>query len=172
MRIPLATYRLQFSPSFGFQKASRILPYLLDLGISDIYASPIFKAKQGSSHGYDIVDHNRLDTELGTQEELVTLFQEVSDRRMGWLQDVVPNHMSYSHENGMLADILELGEHSKFFDFFDIEWNHSCHELKGKILAPFLNEFYVDVLRKGDIKLEFGKNGFIVSCPGIALPLR
>lgn len=171
MRIPLATYRLQFGPLFGFGKAREILPYLSDLGISDIYASPIFKARKGSTHGYDVVDHNRLNPELGTLEEFEALLQEVSALKMGWLQDVVPNHMSYSHENDLLSDILERGRRTEYLGFFDVEWDYPGDNLKGKIQAPFLEEFYGDALEKDEIKLDFGNAGFAILCSGIRLPV-
>ncbi|MDD1751066.1 MAG: malto-oligosyltrehalose synthase [Methanothrix sp.] len=130
------------------------------------------KARKGSSHGYDVVDHNRLNPELGTLEEFEDLLQEVSALKMGWLQDVVPNHASYSHENDLLSDVLERGKLSEFFSFFDVEWDHPSDNLKGKIQAPFLEEFYRDALEKGDIRLEFSDAGFAISCSGIRLPVR
>ena len=119
MKIPLATYRLQFNPAFGFQKAKEILSYLDELGISDIYASPVFKAKAGSPHGYDVVDLNQLNPDLGSLDELQELTEDVRRLDMGWLQDIVPNHMAFDGENQMLMDVLENGRHSEFFDFFD-----------------------------------------------------
>ena len=171
MRTPLATYRLQFNPRFDFRDAMEILPYLSMLGISDIYASPVFRANKGSSHGYDITDHSHLNPDLGTPEEFENLLRAVKAKGMGWLQDVVPNHMSYSHENPMLSDVLERREKSPFYGFFDVEWEHPLESLKGKLLAPFLNELYGDALEGGKIKLEFGEEGFALAYSGLRLPL-
>src|SRR6056297_1347991 len=114
MHRPQSTYRLQFSGEFGFQQANQILEYLYDLGISDIYASPIFKARPGSNHGYDIVDFREINPELGTWFD----FQSLQDKRkflnMGWLQDIVPNHMAYSYDNPFIYDVLEKGQQSKY----------------------------------------------------------
>ena len=109
MQIPLATYRIQFCPQFGFGEAREIVSYLHDLGISHLYASPIFKARKASDHGYDVVDPNRLNPELGTWAELEALVRSLEARRMGWLQDIVPNHMAYDSANSWLADLFENG---------------------------------------------------------------
>jgi len=95
MRIPVATYRLQFTPDFGFKQAKAIAHYLDRLGISDLYASPIFKARSGSQHGYDVVDQNQINPELGGRGDFEALIKDLQDRGMGWLQDIVPNHMAY-----------------------------------------------------------------------------
>ena len=119
MRIPVATYRIQFNPAFGFRQAKEIVPYLSALWVSDLYASPIFKARQGSAHGYDVVDPTQINPDLGSQKDFEQLVGEVKKYGMGWLQDIVPNHMSYNSENQMLMDVLENGPHSPFYGFFD-----------------------------------------------------
>jgi len=172
MRLPVATYRLQFNSSFGFEKALEIVPYLADLGISDIYASPIFKAKRGSLHGYDIVDQNILNPELGTPEDFDALIKELKTYGMGWIQDIVPNHMSYSYENYMLSDVLERGTRSEYCQFFDIDWDHPWEGLKGKLLAPFLGDLYGKLLEQGEIKLVYDEAGFAACYYGIRMPLR
>ncbi len=118
IKIPLATYRLQFNPEFGFQNAREILSYLDELGISDIYASPVFKAKAGSPHGYDVVDLNQLNPDLGTSDDFDKLTDDIKSLDMGWLQDIVPNHMAFDGENQMLMDVLENGRHSEYVDYF------------------------------------------------------
>ncbi len=118
MNRPTATYRIQFNPAFGFRDAEEIVPYLAELGITDLYASPIFKAGKGSLHGYDVVDPNAINSELGTRADLDRLSEALHGRQMGWIQDIVPNHMAYSYENQMLRDVLEIGEASPFFHFF------------------------------------------------------
>ncbi len=172
MRIPLATYRLQFTPAFGFTAARKILPYLSDLGISDIYASPIFKARQGSMHGYDVVDPTQLNPELGTEEEFSRLTQVVQEHEMGWLQDIVPNHMAYDGANQMLRDVLENGECSEYIAFFDIDWNHPYESIRGRVLAPFLGRLYGEALEAGEITLQYSQDGFTIHYYALNFPLR
>ncbi|MEO0708960.1 MAG: alpha-amylase family glycosyl hydrolase, partial [Cyanobacteria bacterium J06649_5] len=138
MRIPVATYRLQFTPDFGFVQAKEIVDYLDQLGIADIYASPIFKSRSGSQHGYDVVDQNEINPELGGPGEFDSLIEELQERGMGWLQDIVPNHMAYDGQNQYLMDVLEHGPDSRYVDYFDIEWEHSYDDIQGKVLAPML----------------------------------
>ena len=136
-RIPLSTYRIQFNPSFNFKKAAEIVDYLSSLGISDVYASPIFAARKGSSHGYDIVDFNRLNPELGEREDFDALTASLKDREMGWVQDIVPNHMAITGENRFLMDVLENGSCSDYFGYFDIDWNHPDETHEGQAPRPF-----------------------------------
>ena len=157
MHIPAATYRIQFNPAFGFSDAATIISYLADLGISDLYASPVFKAKQGSTHGYDVVDPTRLNPELGGMEAFEHLIDTLRHHGMAWLQDIVPNHMAYDGENTMLMDVLENGENSPYYDFFDIQWEYPYEGMKGRILAPFLGSFYGEALENGEIRLAFGE---------------
>src|SRR5437870_9980016 len=114
MRIPTATYRLQLHKDFRFAQVRAIIDYLQALGISDIYASPIFKARPGSLHGYDVVDPNQINPEIGTGEEFAELSVELHRRDIGWVQDIVPNHMAYDGQNRMLMDVLENGPNSMF----------------------------------------------------------
>lgn len=172
MRIPLATYRLQFNPHFGFREALEIVPYLAKLGISDVYASPIFKSRSGSPHGYDVVDHNALNPDLGTAEDFEELSRALVAHGMGWIQDIVPNHMSYSYENLMLSDVLERGDKSKYAQFFDVDWEHPVDGLKGRLQAPFLGDLYGRTLEKGEIKLVYSQRGFAVAYYDLRLPLR
>ena len=172
IKIPVATYRLQFSPHFGFKEAMEIVRYLHELGISSIYASPIFKARKGSLHGYDVVDQNKLNAELGSQEDFERLIGEVKSKKMNWIQDIVPNHMAYDSQNKMLMDVLENGSSSEYFYFFDIEWNHPYESLRGKLLAPFLGKLYGDALESGEIVLKYEEDGFTVNYYDIRLPLK
>lgn len=172
MRLPVATYRLQFNSLFGFNDALKIVPYLAELGISDIYASPIFKARPGSLHGYDVTDQNILNPELGTPEDFKALMKEVRAHGMGWLQDIVPNHMSYSYDNRLLSDIFERGKKSEYCHFFDIEWDHPWEGLKGRLLAPFLGDLFGYILDRGEINLTYDQSGFAANYYGIRMPLR
>ena len=171
MQVPTATYRLQFSPSFGFQKAKSVIPYLHELGMSDIYASPIFKAVKGSTHGYDVVDPNELNAELGNRDDFAKLMDERQECKMGWLQDIVPNHMAFNSENKMLMDVLENGNQSRFFPFFDIAWDYPDQDLRGKVLVPILARLYNKALESGKIRLGFDTNGFHVQYYEFCLPL-
>lgn len=170
--IPTSTYRLQLNAAFGYAEALKIIPYLSRLGISCVYASPIFKARQGSTHGYDVVDPNRFNAELGSPEELEALFRLVKARGMGWLQDIVPNHMAFDAENRMLIDMLENGPNSKYYHFFDIEWDHPYEGIKGRLLAPFLGDFYGESIEDGSIRLLYGEDGFSATYYDKRFPIK
>lgn len=172
MRIPASTYRIQFNPEFGFVAAKKIVAYLSELGVSDLYASPIFKPRKGSTHGYDVVDPNQLNPELGTEEEFEELAQEIQQREMGWLQDIVPNHMAYDGQNPFLMDVLEYGPDSEFFNYFDIDWEHPYEDIKGKVLTPLLGDFYGRCLERGEIKLKYDDSGLSINYYNLKIPLR
>ncbi len=172
MKIPTATYRLQFRPEFGFERAIGIVPYLQELGISDIYASPIFEARRGSTHGYDVVDANHVRQELGGSEALERLIAKAQQHQLGWIQDIVPNHMAFSSENPLLVDLLENGPDSQYRDYFDINWEHSYESLRGRLLAPFLGNFYGECLENGELKLQYDERGFSVWYYDWRFPLR
>ena len=155
-RIPLATYRLQFNSSFTVRDAVDLLPYLSELGISDVYASPIFQARRGSAHGYDVCDHNRLNPELGSERDFEAFFAGLREHDLGLLLDIVPNHMGTSDPaNHWWMDVLEFGLTSSFARFFDIDWNSSDPALRGKVLLPVLGDFFGRVLERGEIKLAW-----------------
>jgi (1->4)-alpha-D-glucan 1-alpha-D-glucosylmutase len=155
-QVPIATYRLQFNRTFTFRDAAALVPYLAALGISHCYASPYLKARPGSAHGYDIVDHNSLNPEIGTPEDYEHFVAELHRHGMGQILDVVPNHMGVmGSDNAWWLDVLENGEASEFAEFFDIEWNPIKDELRGKVLIPILEDQYGNVLEKGELKLAF-----------------
>ncbi|MGB9292396.1 MAG: alpha-amylase family glycosyl hydrolase, partial [Desulfobaccales bacterium] len=170
MNTPTATYRIQFNPAFGFQAAQPVISYLADLGISDLYASPIFKAVKGSLHGYDVVDPNQLNPELGGFSDLEGLAAELKAHNMGWIQDIVPNHMAVDSDNRLLMDILENGSSSRYFQFFDVDWDYPAASLNKRILAPFLGWFYGECLENGEIALQYGPDGFKVAYYNLAFP--
>ncbi len=170
--IPRATYRIQFRPGFGFADCRAILPYLVELGITHVYASPIFKARPGSIHGYDVCDHHALNPELGPPEEYEQLMAEVKRLGMGWVQDIVPNHMAVSGDNKMLVDVLENGPDSRYITFFDIDWHHPYKSMSGRMLAPFLGSYYSQVLENGEIRLGLDDDGFHVRYYDLRFPLR
>ncbi|HWO40593.1 MAG TPA: malto-oligosyltrehalose synthase [Candidatus Eisenbacteria bacterium] len=172
MRLPLATYRLQFTPEFRFVDAREVVSYLRDLGITDLYASPVFHARPGSLHGYDVVDPGRLNPELGTSDEFESVVTAVHRHGMGWIQDIVPNHMAYDGRNRLLMDVLENGRGSPYCDYFDIDWNHPYESIRGRVLAPFLGDFYGTSLEKGEITLRYAENGLTVNYYALTLPLH
>lgn len=155
--IPLATYRLQFNSGFTFNDARRIVPYLHELGISHCYASPLLKARRGSSHGYDIVDHNVFNPELGTLEEFRLFVDTLHAHSMGLILDIVPNHMGIGgRDNAWWLDVLENGPASPYAEYFDIDWHQPLATLfRGKVLLPILGDYYGNVLDRGEIKLAF-----------------
>lgn len=171
MTLPVSTYRIQFNKDLTFQKAEKILRYLRDLGVSHIYASPIFKAKKGSMHGYDVVDPNEINPELGGEEDFDKLIEQVRNLNMGWIQDIVPNHMAFDGENKLLMDVFEKGEASPFYDYFDINWSHPYSNLRGKALTPFLGDLYENCLKKGEIVVGIDKEGFHIKYYDLRLPV-
>jgi (1->4)-alpha-D-glucan 1-alpha-D-glucosylmutase len=160
MLTPSATYRIQFNSAFTFQAAKRIVSYLADLGVTCLYASPIFKARKGSQHGYDVTDPNQLNAEVGSREDFDSLIEALNRRDLSWLQDFVPNHVAYDGGNRMLMDVFEKGRASAYFDFFDVTWDHLRENLRSKLLSPFLGSPYGETLEKGELSLEYGESGF------------
>ena len=150
-RVPVATYRLQLHKGFGFADATALVPYLAQLGVSHVYASPFLKARPGSMHGYDIVDHNSLNPEIGSEAELEALLEALRRHGMGLVLDVVPNHMGVLHGgNPWWQDVLEKGRASAFATFFDIDWLRG----RGRLLLPVLGKHYGEALEEGEIKLS------------------
>ncbi|MBK0402989.1 malto-oligosyltrehalose synthase [Adhaeribacter sp. BT258] len=160
MFVPAATYRIQFHKDFTFRDLMPQIPYLKALGIGTIYASPIFKARPGSTHGYDVTNAQELNPEIGSRQDFEALQQLLKENQMFWLQDIVPNHMAFHQDNGWLMDIFEHGPASEFYNFFDVNWEHENPELTGKLMAPFLGSTLEEALEKGDVKLVFGEGGF------------
>ncbi len=172
LRIPLASYRLQFNAAFRFDDARRIIPYLYELGIGDIYASPYFKAHPGSPHGYDIQDHTCLNPEIGSPEEYDGMVAELGSRGMGQILDIVPNHMCIEGQgNAYWMDVLENGPSSPYAGFFDIDWHPVKQELENKILIPILGDQYGTVLENGELCLYFDEGSFFVSYHDHRLPV-
>ncbi len=153
--IPRATYRLQFNDGFRFVQATEVTPYLADLGVSHCYASSYLKARPGSSHGYDIVAHDSLNPEIGTQQEYDNFVTTLKAHGLGQILDVVPNHMGVmGADNIWWMDVLENGPASVWSTFFDIDWEPINPSLKGKVLLPLLSEHYGTELNSGALRLE------------------
>jgi (1->4)-alpha-D-glucan 1-alpha-D-glucosylmutase len=155
-RIPLSTYRLQFNRDFTFNQAREIVPYLHELGISHLYASPYLKARPASRHGYDIIDHNKLNPEIGSDEEFEQLCATLAEHGMGQILDMVPNHMGVQGgDNNWWLDVLENGQASEYAGFFDIDWTPIKTNLHGKVLLPVLGNAYGAVLDNAELQLCF-----------------
>jgi (1->4)-alpha-D-glucan 1-alpha-D-glucosylmutase len=151
-----ATARLQFHKDFPLDRGTELVPYFSKLGISHIYASPILKARPGSTHGYDIVDHNQINPELGGEAALHRLVAALRAHGMGLILDIVPNHMGVGGaDNAWWMDVLEWGRASQYAEFFDVDWDPPDSTLRGRMLAPFLGASYGDVLANGELELHF-----------------
>lgn len=160
---PSATYRVQLNAGFTFDDARALVPYLAQLGISHLYASPILRAQPGSQHGYDIIDHNAFNPEIGTAEDFARLVETLRAHGLGLLIDFVPNHMGIGAENRWWVDVLEWGEESPYARYFDIDWKPLRRELAGKVLLPLLGEQYGVALERGEIRLAYERpDGFVL----------
>jgi len=151
IRPVVSTYRVQLNRGFGFSAVARIVPYLHRLGITHLYASPIFAAAPGSSHGYDVIDPTRLNPELGTPDEFEKLVDALHRHDMGLIIDIVPNHQATSAENPAWMSVLELGQESPYAGTFDIVWERAG----GKVVLPVLGRPLNEVLEAGEIKVSF-----------------
>ncbi|WP_173931861.1 malto-oligosyltrehalose synthase [Chelativorans sp. Marseille-P2723] len=167
MIVPRATYRLQFREGMTFEKAAEIVPYLAKLGISHFYASPIFIAAPGSSHGYDVADPQALDPELGGEIGFVTLAKALKEHGLGLILDIVPNHMAVSTANPWWRDVLKHGRESRFSRHFDIDWQ------APKLLLPLLGEPYGEALSQGlfQIRIEDDTGEPVLGYHELSLPL-
>ncbi|MFW0718617.1 malto-oligosyltrehalose synthase [Pedobacter sp. N23S346] len=163
---PSTTYRIQFNKDFPFKSLDKIIPYLKNLGIDTIYASPIFEASPGSTHGYDTTNPHLINPEIGTEEELYQLSAKLKDAGIGWLQDIVPNHMAFHTNNTWLMDVLKKGEKSAYAIFFDIDLKH-----EKKLMVPFLGEDLSDAIENGSLKLETDNNQFYLNYSGTQWPV-
>lgn len=154
-RVPRATYRLQLHRDYGFRQAAALVPYLADLGISHVYCSPFVRAVDESRHGYDVVDHNTLNPEIGTTEDFEALVAALQAHGMGLMIDLVPNHMGISGtENAWWQDVLEHGPASAHAGHFDIDWAPSDPLLQGRVLIPVLGAPYGATLDAGEIGID------------------
>lgn len=151
---PHATYRLQLNSDFTFSDANAILPYLQALGISHVYTSPYLQARAGSRHGYDIVDHQYINREMGASADYASWLQGLRKHHLGHLLDIVPNHMAVGSDNRWWMDVLEHGQASLYAHYFDIDWQPPERVLHGKLLLPVLGEFYGEALEQ-QLQLRF-----------------
>lgn len=171
-RLPYSTYRLQFSAAFTFHEALALVPYLRDLGISDVYASPILRARPGSTHGYDVCDPSQLNPELGTMEDFYAFSRELQRNNMGLIVDIVPNHMGIDGNcNVWWKDVLENGSISRYASYFDIDWEPVKPALANKVLLPILEDQYGNVLESGRFSLSLDEGAFHLHYGDHLLPL-
>jgi (1->4)-alpha-D-glucan 1-alpha-D-glucosylmutase len=171
-RIPTCTYRLQFNRWFTFAQAREIVPYLRALGVTDVYASPYFQAGADSLHGYDIIDHNKLNAAIGSQEEYDAWIAELHAHGMGQVLDFVPNHMGITEPgNKWWADVLENGPSSMYAPYFDIDWRPLKSDLRDKVLLPILSDQYGRVLERGELQLRFEEGAFHLAYRNQKLPI-
>ncbi|HEV3244048.1 MAG TPA: malto-oligosyltrehalose synthase [Chthoniobacterales bacterium] len=171
-RIPTCTYRLQFNRWFTFAQAREIVPYLRSLGVSDVYASPYFQAGANSLHGYDITDHNKLNTAIGSQEEYDAWIAELHAHGMGQVLDFVPNHMGIAEPgNKWWMDVLENGPSSMYAPYFDIDWRPIKSDLRDKVLLPILSDQYGRVLERGELQVRFEEGAFYLAYRNQKLPI-
>jgi (1->4)-alpha-D-glucan 1-alpha-D-glucosylmutase len=153
-RTPTSTYRLQLHAGFTFDDAASIADYLKLLGISHVYCSPYLQAAPGSQHGYDVVDHQKVNEELGGEDGHARFCQRLSELGMGQVLDIVPNHMALGPDNRYWWDVLENGPSSQYATWFDIDWNSSEAKLQNKVLIPVLGDQYGRILSTGEIRVE------------------
>jgi (1->4)-alpha-D-glucan 1-alpha-D-glucosylmutase len=173
LRIPSATYRVQLHSGFGFRDAARIVPYLKQLGISDLYVSPIFQSAPGSTHGYDVLDHDILNPELGGEDGFLALSDALATHGLGLIVDFVPNHMGVGCDgNKLWEDVLEHGQASEHADFFDIDWQPPKETLAHTLLLPILPDQYGLSLERGYFTLHFDGQRICLRAGDRNLPLR
>jgi (1->4)-alpha-D-glucan 1-alpha-D-glucosylmutase len=171
-RVPGATYRVQLHRGFTFRDALAIVPYLHDLGVTHLYASPFLAARPGSTHGYDVIDHSRINPDVGTDDDLAALVAALRERGMGLMLDVVPNHMCVAWENPYWVDVLEHGPSSPFAPVFDIAWYDSPRQgMQGRLLLPILGESYGQALEGGVLVAKFDSGRVWVQCNDLRLPI-
>jgi isoamylase len=167
-----ATYRLQLNSDFRFEHATAIADYLAELGVSDVYCSPLFQATAGSTHGYDVVDHGKINEELGGEPGFDALSTKLRERKLGLLLDWVPNHMGIgSEQNQLWFDVLENGPSSLYAEYFDIDWAPSRQDLRDRVLLPILGDQYGEVLERGELKVVWQDECFRLTYWERVLPL-
>jgi (1->4)-alpha-D-glucan 1-alpha-D-glucosylmutase len=172
-RLPVSTYRLQLSTAFTLFDAAALVPYLAELGVTECYCSPILKSRPGSTHGYDVVDHSRIDPDLGGDEGFHALASACRARGLGVVLDFVPNHMSTDPEaNAWWRSVLENGPSSFFAKYFDIDWDPIQPQLKQKVLLPILGEAYGATLESGALRVEMDARRIRLRYHDSTLPLN
>ncbi|MFL5730326.1 MAG: malto-oligosyltrehalose synthase [Cytophagaceae bacterium] len=167
---PVSTYRVQLHKDFNFDRLIEIIQYLSRLGVKTIYASPVLEASPGSMHGYDGINPERINPEIGTEEQFRKISEMLRENGMAWLQDIVPNHMAFHPGNTWLMDVMELGIHSSYSNFFDII--HTEDLFEGRLMVPFMGSALEELVRNGEIRIEFNGSGFVFRYYSHLFPLR
>ncbi len=163
MKHPRSTYRLQLNAGFQFDAAGVAAEYLARLGVSHVYCSPYLQATPGSSHGYDVVDHHRVNADLGGEQAHERFCLRLGELNLGQVLDIVPNHMAAAgRHNAWWWDIMENGPASRYAPYFDIDWNPPEEKLRNKVLLPVLGDRYGRVLAAGELKLQREGGGFVI----------
>ncbi|MGH9180426.1 MAG: alpha-amylase family glycosyl hydrolase, partial [Acidimicrobiales bacterium] len=169
---PLSTYRVQLHPGFGFDDVVSVVGYLADLGVSHLYSSPCLQAAPGSTHGYDVVDHGRINVELGGDEGHRRLCDALVAAGLGQILDIVPNHMAIGgRENAWWWDVLENGPASLYASYFDVDWDPPEAKLRHKVLLAILGDHYGRVLEAGELRLARERGSFVVRYHDHVAPL-
>jgi len=166
-----ATYRLQLHGAFDLAAATEVVPYLRDLGVTHVYTSPLLRAAPGSTHGYDVVDHDAIDEQLGGAAAMETFVAALREHGLGLVVDVVPNHMATHHTNPRWRDVLRSGRASSSTAWFDLEWGHGTELVPDRLLLPLLGDHYGEVLTSGDLRLGRGADGLVLTYFEHELPL-
>lgn len=170
---PVTSYRLQFHAGFTLADARRIVPYLASLGVTDCYCSPVFTARPGSMHGYDVCRHTEINPELGGEDQFLAFAAELRRHGLGCILDFVPNHMSNDpHTNPWWRDVLENGPSSPFATFFDIDWAPTKPELQNRLLLPILGEQYGAALERGALSLRFESGALVLAYGTLTIPVN
>ena len=168
---PLSTYRVQLQPAFGFDDVTAIAPYLHRLGVSHLYASPYLQAAPGSTHGYDVIDHGRVNAELGGEAGHERMCAALGENGLGQVLDIVPNHMAIVGGNRWWWDVLENGPSSQYASYFDVDWDPPEAKLRNTVLMPILGDHYGRVLEAGEFRLKRDGGAFTVDYYEHALPV-
>lgn len=169
MRTPNSTYRVQLSPNFSFQNLVGVLDYLDAFHISTVYSSPIFQARKASTHGYDIVNPHEINREIGDMESLRQLHARMQEKEMGWLQDIVPNHMAVDYDNPWINDVWERGAQSEYYHFFDINWED--RNGGNSVLLPILGEELEEAVKNRKLQLSLNNSGFVLQYFDLKFPV-
>ncbi|MGM9478103.1 malto-oligosyltrehalose synthase [Pedobacter sp. GSP4] len=162
---PRSTYRIQFNKDFNFKSLERIIPYLKSLGVDTVYASPVFKAMPGSTHGYDVTDPLMINPQIGTEKQLISLSRKLKAFGIGWMQDIVPNHMAFHPDNSWLMDVLKHGKASAFANYFDIDFS-------DKIMVPFLGTDLEEAVATGAIRVKKAEGRYCLEFGGHSWPVN
>src|ERR1700684_3554383 len=162
-RMRAATYRVQLHAGFTVDDAAAVVDYLAALGVSHLYCSPYLQAAKGSTHGYDVIDHGRLNDELGGAAAHSRRVARLARAGLGQVLDIVPNHMALAgRANTWWWDVLENGPSSRYASHFDIDWDPPQHKLAGTVLMPVLGDHYGRVLEAGELAVERQGGSFTV----------